>query len=153
MKRLITAALFALMGSIATANEESVTHVEAAGTVTETMAGLETAVINAGATIFAKVDHAEGAERANMELSPATLLIFGNPKMGTQVMQDDILAGLHLPMKVLVYEDDGGQVYLAYEDPAVMLGNLSGVAAGATYIAEMRAALSKLTNKAASADY
>ncbi|WP_281968074.1 DUF302 domain-containing protein [Roseovarius nanhaiticus] len=153
MKQLITAAIFALMGSMVSANEESVTHVEAVGDVAETMSGLQKAVNEAGATVFAMVDHAEGAERAGMDLAPAQLLIFGNPKMGTQVMQDDILAGLHLPMKVLVYEDEDGQVYLAYEDPAIMLGNLSGVAPGATYIAEMRAALSKLTNKAASADH
>ncbi|MFX0545587.1 DUF302 domain-containing protein [Roseovarius sp. S1116L3] len=149
MRRLIAAALFAVMGSTAFASEESVTHVEAAGGVTETMDSLEAAVTSAGATVFARVDHGAGAEGVGIDLKPSQLLIFGNPKLGSQAMEDDILAGLHLPMKVLVYESLDGQVYLAYEDPAVMLGNLSGVEPGATYIAEMRAALGKLTSKAA----
>ncbi|MFD0857661.1 DUF302 domain-containing protein [Roseovarius aquimarinus] len=148
MKRLIAAALIAIWGSHAAANEQSVTHVESKLGVAETMDHLERAVIEAGATIFARVDHGEGAERAGVELAPAQLLVFGNPKLGSQAMQDDILAGLHLPLRVLIYEDGNGQTFLAYEDPAITLGDLDGVDAGATYIAEMRAALSKLTNKA-----
>ena len=58
---------------------------------------------------------------------PAQLLIFGNPALGTPAMQADPLAGLFLPLRVLVYRDGAGQVWLAYEDPADMLGDLDGV--------------------------
>ena len=152
MKRLIAAALFASLGGAALADEQSVTHVEAVGDVAETMDDLEQAVLDAGATVFAIIDHTTVAEGAGVELAPTRLLVFGNPKLGSQVMQDDIIAGLHLPMKIMVYEDEDGQVYLAYEDPEIMLGSLDGVPDGAEYIYEMRAALSKVTNKAAGPD-
>ena len=71
--------------------------------VPTTMDRLESAVEAAGAEVFARVDHAAGAEKAEMELRPTQLLIFGNPKLGTPAMQDAQTAGLDLPMRVLVY--------------------------------------------------
>ena len=82
-------------------------------------------------------------------MAPSQLLIFGNPKLGTPAMQDDPLAGLFLPMKVLVYRDGAGQVWLAYEDPKEMLGDLGGIAVDAPYVEVMTGALAKLTAKAA----
>nr|WP_324755274.1 DUF302 domain-containing protein [Roseovarius sp. Pro17] len=129
------------------AGEDDITRIKAAGDVAVTMDALEAAVEGAGATVFARVDHAGGAEKVGMDLAPAQLLIFGNPKLGTPAMQDDPLAGLYLPLKVLVYEQDG-QVWLAYEDPAETLGDLEGIAPEAGYIAKMQGALAKLTGKA-----
>lgn len=76
-------------------------------------------------------------------------MIFGNPKLGTPAMQDDALAGLFLPLKVLVYEGGDGRVWLAYEDPEETLDDLPGISDDADYIAKMRMALGKLTEKAA----
>ena len=64
-----------------------------------TMDALEAAVTGAGATVFARVDHAAGAEGIGMALTPAQLLIFGNPALGTPAMQADPLAGLYLPLQ------------------------------------------------------
>jgi uncharacterized protein (DUF302 family) len=114
------------------------------------MDALQAAVEGAGATVFARVDHAGGAESAGMDLAASQLLIFGNPKLGTPAMQDDALAGLFLPLKVLVYEDADGRVWLAYEDPEETLDDLPGISDDAGYIAKMRMALGKLTEKAAS---
>ncbi|SIS97815.1 Uncharacterized conserved protein, DUF302 family [Roseivivax lentus] len=108
---------------------------------------LETAVKNAGATIFARVDHAGGAANVEMELAPAELLIFGNPKLGTPALQDDIRAGVHLPLRVLAYEDAAGQVWVAYESPEAMLDGLQ-VPGDAPYLAMMSGALDKLTGAA-----
>ncbi|NSY39260.1 DUF302 domain-containing protein [Leisingera sp. ANG59] len=116
--------------------------------VAETMDALQAAVEGAGATVFARVDHAAGAQNAALELSPSQLLIFGNPKLGTPEMQADMRAGLYLPLKVLAYEDAEGQVWLTYEDPAEMLSGLD-VPADATFIAKMQGALGKLTAAAA----
>lgn len=116
--------------------------------VTETMDALEAAVEDAGATVFARVDHAAGANKAGLDLNPSQLLIFGNPKLGTPAMIDNALAGLYLPLKVLVYEDSRGQVYLTYEDPALVLKQLTGVQEDAAYLAKMTGALAKLTKKA-----
>src|SRR6056297_833142 len=84
-----------------------------------------------------------------LQAARAQLLIFGNPMLGTPAMQDDALAGVFLPLRVLVHEDAQGRVWLAYEDPGATLGALPGIAEEAGYIAEMRAALAKLTGVAA----
>jgi len=148
MKRLIAAAAFGGLAGPGMASDDIVT-VAAAGDVAATADALEAAVEGAGATIFARVDHAAGAARVDMELAPAELLIFGNPKLGTPAMQDDPRAGLFLPLRVLVYEDADGQVWLAYEDPAGMLGDLEGIGDDPAYVAKMTGALKKLTGKAA----
>ncbi|WGH77948.1 DUF302 domain-containing protein [Jannaschia ovalis] len=91
--------------------------------VAETMDRLEAAVRDAGATVFARVDHSGGAASVEMELPEAQLLIFGNPRLGTPVMQQDLRAGLHLPLRVLVHASDGGSV-IVWEDLDAMLGGL-----------------------------
>ncbi|TMV08085.1 DUF302 domain-containing protein [Ruegeria sediminis] len=115
--------------------------------VSEAMDALEAAVGNAGATVFARVDHAAGAKNVDMELADAQLLIFGNPKLGTPAMQADPVAGLYLPLKVLAYSDADGQVWLVYEDPADMLGGLN-IPGDAPVVGKMQGALQKLTEAA-----
>jgi uncharacterized protein (DUF302 family) len=69
-------------------------------------------------TVFARIDHAAGAASAGLALRPTEVVIFGNPKGGTALMQDRQSAGIDLPLKALVWEDAGGQVWLGYNDPA-----------------------------------
>jgi uncharacterized protein (DUF302 family) len=145
MKILSLAAAAALVAAPAISE---IVKVSATGDVGATMDALEAAVDNAGATVFARVDHAGGAESAGLELPPSQLLVFGNPKLGTPAMQDDPRAGLHLPLRVLVYEDGDGKVWLAYERPEDMLGNLD-IAPDAPYLGMMSGALDKLTAAAA----
>lgn len=147
MRKFIAAAFLSLIALPGFAGEDII-RVKAAGDVASTMDALEAAVTGAGATVFARVDHAGGAEKVGLELAPEQLLIFGNPKLGTLAMQDDALAGLYLPLKVLVYQDDDGQTWLAYEDPAEMLNDLA-VPEDAAYVKKMTGALAKLTGKAA----
>nr|WP_256474062.1 DUF302 domain-containing protein [Lutimaribacter sp. EGI FJ00013] len=113
------------------------------------MDALVAAVDGAGATVFARIDHAKGAQDAGMTLAPNQVLVFGNPVLGTPAIQDDALAGLYLPLKVLVYEDAKGQVWLAYENPAETLGDMQGIGDDAGYIGKMQGALDKLTSDAA----
>ncbi len=147
MRKYLAAALVMLFALPVFAGEGLI-KVKAAGDVISTMDALEAAVTGAGATVFARVDHAGGAEKVGLDLAPEQLLIFGNPKLGTPAMQDDALAGLYLPLKVLVYEDGDGQTWLAYEAPAVMFGDLN-VPEDAAYVKKMTGALAKLTGKAA----
>ncbi|EAQ03399.1 camphor resistance protein CrcB [Pseudooceanicola batsensis HTCC2597] len=97
---------------------------EAQGSVSDAMDRLTAAAEEAGATIFARIDHAGGATGAGMELRPSELLIFGNPMLGTMAMQEDPLAGLVLPMKMLAYEDAEGKVWIAYEEVEEMFDDL-----------------------------
>lgn len=140
---LCGAALFC--GHIAAAD---IVKVQASGNVAATADALEAVVANAGATLFARVNHGAGAASVDLALGDAELLIFGNPKLGTPAMQADPLAGLYLPLRVLVYEDAAGQVWLSYEDPEAMLGDLA-LPEGASYVKAMAGALGKLTAAAA----
>ena len=148
MQRFLAAIAVMLAGLPALASDDDLVMVESSGDVATTMDRLEAAVTGAGATVFARVDHAAGAASVELELGPTQVLIFGNPKIGTQAMQDDPRAGLFLPMKVLVYEDGDGRTWLAYQDPAEMFDDLA-IADDAEYIGMMTGALGKLTAKAA----
>jgi uncharacterized protein (DUF302 family) len=83
----------------------------------ETMNRLEKVIKDKGLTVFARIDHAEGAKAAGLALRPTELIIFGNAKGGTPLMQAGQEAGIDLPMKALVYQDAEGRVWLAYNDP------------------------------------
>jgi len=88
--------------------------------VVTTINKLETALKNKGMTIFKRINHTAGAEKAGLQLRPTELLIFGNPKVGTPLMLCSQTAALDLPQKALAYKDKDGQVWLVYNDPAYM---------------------------------
>src|SRR3979490_2949971 len=83
----------------------------------ETMDRLEAEIKSVGMTVFARIDHAAGAASAGLPLRSTELLIFGNAKGGTPLMQADQAIGIDLPLKALVYQDASGKVWLAYNDP------------------------------------
>lgn len=69
-----------------------------------------------GFNVFAQVDHTAGAKSVNMDLRPTQLLIFGNPKGGTVLMQCNQNVGIDLPLKFLVTTDKSGQTWISYND-------------------------------------
>jgi uncharacterized protein (DUF302 family) len=83
----------------------------------ETADRLESEITSRGMTVFARVDHAAGAAQVGMPLRPTVLLIFGNAKGGTPLMQSDQAVGIDLPLKALVWEDASGKTWLSYNDP------------------------------------
>jgi uncharacterized protein (DUF302 family) len=83
----------------------------------DTMNRLETAVKAKGMTVFARIDHAAGATAVGSSLRPTELLIFGNPKGGTPLMQSVQTLGIDLPLKALVWRDAAGDTWLSYNDP------------------------------------
>jgi uncharacterized protein (DUF302 family) len=85
--------------------------------VEETLDRLEAIVRKKGITVFTRVDHGGGAKKAGIPMTDTQLLIFGNPQVGTPLMNEQRLMGLDLPMKVLAWEDDKGQTWVAYTDP------------------------------------
>lgn len=85
--------------------------------VNETINRLEAALRAKGITIFARIDHAANAKRVDINLRPEQLLIFGNPKLGSPLMQSNAMVGLDLPLKALAWQDADGEVWLAYTDP------------------------------------
>jgi uncharacterized protein (DUF302 family) len=83
----------------------------------ETMDRLATAVTNHGMSILARIDHAAAAAKVGMDLRPTEVLIFGNPRAGTPLMQAAQTMGIDLPLRALVWQDETGRVCLAYNDP------------------------------------
>lgn len=79
----------------------------------ETLQALKDAIVRSGNTLFASIDQAAAAESVGMTLRPTTLIVFGNPKGGTPLMDACPLLALDLPLKLLVWQDDGG-VSVAY---------------------------------------
>jgi uncharacterized protein (DUF302 family) len=79
---------------------------------------LETTLASKGVTVFAKIDHAAGAEAVGLKLGPTTVLIFGNAQAGTRLMQLDQRMGLDLPLKALVWTGVDGTTHISYSDPA-----------------------------------
>lgn len=78
---------------------------------------LEAVLEEKGMTVMARVNHQQGAEKAGMELRPTEVLIFGNPKAGTPLMQCAQSVAIDLPQKALIWEDENGDTWLGYNDP------------------------------------
>lgn len=131
----------------ATASLADYIDVNSSGTVSETTNRLEAVVTNAGAKVFARVPHSKGAANVDMELQDAELLIFGNPKLGTPALQQDIRAGLVLPLRVLVHDVDG-QTVMTYETVDALFDGMD-IASDAEFRAMIAGALDKLTGAAA----
>lgn len=97
---------------------EGLITLKSAHSVQDTVDKLESVLKSKGMNVFGKVNHAEGAMKAGMELKPTQVVIFGNPKVGTPLMQCARSVAIDLPQKALIWEDDDGQVWLGYNDPA-----------------------------------
>jgi uncharacterized protein (DUF302 family) len=84
----------------------------------ETMNRLVAEVGAKGLTVFGRIDHAAGASEAGLPLAPTEVLIFGNARGGTPLMQSNQTIGIDLPIKVLVWQDASGSTWISYNDPA-----------------------------------
>jgi uncharacterized protein (DUF302 family) len=109
----------------------------------DTVAALSKAIVNAGNTIFATIDQSAAAASVGLTLRPTTLIVFGNPKGGTGLMAAFPLVALDLPLKLLVWEEDG-VVEVAYV-PASVIAERYGVTGMDALIATMDHALDTLT--------
>ena len=89
--------------------------------VAETLQRLESLLTQRGVMIFARIDFSGDAARAGLTLRPEQMLIFGNPRAGTPLMQSVPAAGLDLPLKALVWEDAEGHTQIAYNDPQYII--------------------------------
>ena len=83
-------------------------------TVAETADRLEAGLRQAGATVFARIDYAQSAHDAGLELDPIVLILFGNPKAGTPLMARSPSIGIDLPLKFIVWQDGSGKVFTAF---------------------------------------
>jgi uncharacterized protein (DUF302 family) len=113
----------------------------------ETMSRLQAEVRARDMTIFSHIDHAAGASAVGLVLRPTDLLIFGAARGGTPLMQSAQTIGIDLPLKALVWQDEAGSTFLAYNDPAYV-GHRHGAGANVDpAIAAMSAALKDMAEK------
>lgn len=88
--------------------------------VATSVARLKTALEAKGMTVFAVIDHAAGATQAGLKIPPTQLVIFGNPKAGTVLMQNAATMAIDLPMKMLIWKEAEGSVYVGYNAAAYL---------------------------------
>ncbi|MEY8215827.1 MAG: DUF302 domain-containing protein [Colwellia sp.] len=116
MIRYISFTIFILIASSVYA-EESLITLESKYSVKETADRFESIIKGKGLTLFARIDHKKNASDVDLELRPTEVIIFGNPNVGTPLMQCAQNAAIDLPQKVLIKEDSKKRVWLLYNNP------------------------------------
>ena len=114
----------------------------------KTMDRLELEVRARGMTVFARIDHAAGAAEVGLTLRPTELIIFGNARGGTPLMESVQTVGIDLPLKALVWEDASGKTWLSYNEPG-WIAQRHSAANAEQVVSKMAAALSAMSRKAA----
>jgi uncharacterized protein (DUF302 family) len=116
----------------------------------ETTDRLEAEVRAKGMTVFARIDHAAGAREAGLELRPTELIIFGNARGGTPLMQASQTAGIDLPLKALVWQDATNKTWISYNEPS-WIARRHRLSVPAEIVDKLSAALGEISRKAAEA--
>jgi uncharacterized protein (DUF302 family) len=119
---------------------EALTTLPSSFSVRDTMSRLEAEIRAHGMQVFARIDHAAAAAGAGLTLAPTELIIFGNPRTGTPLMQIAPTAGIDLPLKALAWQDAASQSWLSYNDPT-SIAERHGVGAGGDAVVERMAAI------------
>lgn len=97
--------------------DNGIISIKSSHDVKTTVDRLDNILREKGMTVFIRINHAEGAQKVGKKLRPTELIIFGNPKVGTPLMQCGQSVGIDLPQKALIWQDESGQVWLSYNDP------------------------------------
>lgn len=108
---------------------------------------LENTLREKGMTVFIRINHAEGAQKVGKKLRPTELVVFGNPKVGTPLMQCSQSVAIDLPQKALIWEDEAGHVWLSYNDPKY-LAKRHGITECVNVIKKIEKALSNFAHAA-----
>ena len=113
----------------------------------ETLNRLDAAIKAQGMTVFARIDHAAGAAEAGLTLAPTELIIFGNARGGTPLMQSVQTVGIDLPLKALVWKDASGTTWLSYNEPS-WIAQRHNIPNAELAVNKMTAALGAISRKA-----
>lgn len=133
-----------LLTPIVRAADNGLITMKSPHSVDVTLDRFEKAVKSKGMTVFTRIDHTAGANKVDLELRPTKVLIFGNPKIGTLLMQSNQTAAIDLPLKLLAWEDESGQVWIAYNDPGYLVQR-HNISDRDAVVAKMRKALGNFT--------
>jgi uncharacterized protein (DUF302 family) len=129
---------------------EGLTSIRSSFGPKETMDRLDAEIGAKGMTVFARIDHTAGAAEVGLTLRPTELIMFGNARGGTPLMQSVQTVGIDLPLKVLVWQDASGETWLSYNEPR-WIAQRHGVADAEQVVSNLAAALRAISTKAANA--
>ncbi|MDY0234299.1 MAG: DUF302 domain-containing protein [Sulfurimonas sp.] len=110
--------LFLLLAFLVNLSASDLKVIKSNHSVSQTIQNIKEIVISKGFEVFAIIDHKQNAKAVEMELAEAKVILFGNPKAGTKLMQEDIHTALDLPLRVLVFNESG--VKIAYRDVSTL---------------------------------
>jgi uncharacterized protein (DUF302 family) len=102
---------------MATATNNGIVNKPSKHSVEQTVEALQNILKSKGVAVFALIDHSGEAEKVKLKMRPTKLLIFGNPKAGTPLMLASPSSAIDLPLKLLVWEDAQGKVWVSYNSP------------------------------------
>ncbi|MEG3766700.1 DUF302 domain-containing protein [Alteromonas sp. 14N.309.X.WAT.G.H12] len=149
MRRRVLASIILFYSSFSMAASVGLVKTESPYSVKETADRFENIAKSKGLTVFTRIDHQKNASGVDLALRPTEVIIFGNPKVGTPLMQCTQDVAIDLPQKVLISEDDNHKVWLAYNNPEYLMErhNIKGCDA---VINKISAVLGKLSSAAVS---
>jgi uncharacterized protein (DUF302 family) len=129
-------------------NQEGLTTIPSSFDPNETMDRLVAEIRAKGMTIFARIDHAAGAAEVGLTLRPTELIIFGNARGGTPLMQSVQTVGIDLPLKALVWQDAAGKTWISYNEPG-WIAQRHGITDAQPVVNKMADLLSAISRNAA----
>ena len=147
MKKTVVAIMLLVASVSAYAADNGLISKKSKYSVSETLDRLEKVLKEKGITIALRWSHSERAEKVGIPLRPTELLLFGNPKLGSNFFTSNQTAGIDLPMKALAYEDENGQVWLTYNDPKY-IADRHGIHDKDEVVAKMTKALDNFSSAA-----
>lgn len=137
------------VGDTVLSEGNGVINVPSAFSVDETFERLRSRIDQAEPlSVIATVDHAANARSVGLDLPPTRLIVFGNPMLGTQLMQSERTVGIDLPQKFLIWQSAEGQVFITYNDP-VFLARRHGIDEALPVLEQISTALHDLARAAA----
>ncbi len=148
MKKSSITLLLILFTALPLMAAEGLLNVQSDFNVKETTERLESILNEKGMTIFNQINHSDAAQKVGVELRDTRLIIFGNPKVGSPLMQCQQSVAIDLPQKAIIWEDDKSKVWISYNDPRY-LGKRHNIIGCDEVISKVEKALSGITKAAA----
>jgi uncharacterized protein (DUF302 family) len=148
MKKILIASLMVMIFVVPVMAADGVIDVQSAFNVQKTADRLESILNEKGMTIFKRIKHSESAGKVGIELRETELIIFGNPKVGSPLMECQQSVAIDLPQKALVWEDHESRVWISYNDPRYLVKR-HGISGCEEVISKIKKALSGIAKAAA----
>jgi len=151
MRKLLLSCIFSLFFVSLSFAANGIISTKSSFDVATTANRLEKVLAKKGMTIFTRIDHAAGAAKVGKKLRPTVLIIFGNPKVGSPLMQSAQTVAIDLPQKALIWEDESGQAWFSYNNPRY-LAKRHGIKDREVIIKKVENALATFAKKATTKD-